>query len=71
MGTCLIYEQMCKLTSFVKHLQPGFVKYQRKYPLICIEGSKFRDMGFWHYGAPLRQKVFKKFQIFISTFYFL
>ena len=20
--TCLIYEQMCKLTSFVKHLKP-------------------------------------------------
>ena len=43
----LIY--MCELTSFVKHLQPRFVKYLKNYPLVCIKGSKFRDMLFWQY----------------------
>ena len=29
--TCLIYKQMCKVTSFLKHLRLLFVKYLRKF----------------------------------------
>ena len=46
MNTCLIYEQMCKLTSFVKHLRPRFLKYLREYLLVCIKWSKFGDLSF-------------------------
>ena len=46
-AACLIYEQMCKLTSFVKHWPPRFVKHLKNYPPVCIKGSTFRDMTFW------------------------
>ena len=32
--TYLIYEQICKLPSFVKHLRPRFAEYLREYPLV-------------------------------------
>ena len=47
MNTRLIYEQVCKLTSFVKKLQLRFVKHLRKYLVVCTKGLKFRDMGIW------------------------
>ena len=43
--TSLIYEQMCKLTSFVKHLRPRFVNYLREY--LCVyERVKIQRLGF-------------------------
>ena len=39
MDTRLIYEQMYKLTCFVKHLQPHFVKHLRKNPLVRHFGN--------------------------------
>ena len=45
-NTYSIYDQMSNLTSFVKHLRPRFVKYMRKYLVVCIYGFKFRDMVF-------------------------
>ena len=36
MNISLIYEKMCKLTFFSKHLQPQFVKHLRKYSLVCV-----------------------------------
>ena len=32
--TCLIYKQMWKLSSFIRRLQPRFIKYLRKYPCV-------------------------------------
>ena len=45
--TCLIYEQMCKSTSFVKHLRHRYPKYLRKYPLECI---KWLNIETWPSG---------------------
>ena len=49
MDPCLIYWQICKLTTFAKHLQPPFVARLRKSALVCIKGLRFRDMAFRQY----------------------
>ena len=47
MNTCLFYEQLCKLTSLVKHSRLRLVKHLRKYPLASVQGLKLREMAFW------------------------
>ena len=47
MNTCLIYQQMCKLTSSFKHLRLRFVKHLRNLPLVCLQGWKCRNIAFW------------------------
>ena len=56
MNISLIYEKMCKLTFFSKHLQPQFVKHLRKYSLVCVCNG--RNLDRWHSNNACITKTF-------------